>query len=537
MKRILAIILAAMMLLSVASVALATEEPVTISYYAYWCGELDPDSYVETYVENALGIDVQVRKVAHQDQEAVNLMIANELPDCGWFEKTPTYMFEQELVRNIPIDLVKEYCPGLVAYMDEYPMLWAKYTDPDDETALVGLPDLYETYASLYLYDIFLRYDWIQKLDIDLGINIEQVTDKLFVGDKGITLDKLYEVLDAFVNKDPDGNGVDDTVGLIKNWEDLRTAVGIIGDNMEVDGYPQEWFTNPALKDLLAWLQKAYADGLIYKEIFTIAWGEDWELINNNTAGISCSTSTNALNAWANNRPPRTLLDGKGKDAEVQLLLIPGICDADGHTYRSAYLTPAGGETFFVNADVDDDKLVEILKFYDWCNWNEDLTVVATLWQGEENVNWKWTDETKTWTTRDADDITTAINGERGSQVFIRNTQLGAGWEWLTLEPDFYAGGKYWYKGMGGLWCDDLIYQYKCDIANETDAAKISNEYSGDWSNIRKNYFMGVIMGEKNLDSDWDAYIEELNDVEYGAYLEELNKAPTVEELIAQYAE
>jgi len=531
MKRILAILLAAMMLLSAASVALA-EEPVTISYYAYWCGELDPGSYVETYVENALGIDVQIRKVAHQDKEAVNLMIANDLPDCGWFEQTPTYMFDQELVRNIPIDLVREYCPGLAAYMDEYPMLWAKFTDPEDETALVGLPDLYETNASLYLYDIFFRYDWIQKLGIDLGINVEQVTDKLFVGDKGITLDKLYEILDAFVNKDPDGNGVDDTVGLIKNWQDLLTAVSVIPSNMEVDGYAQEWYTNPAIKDLLVWLQKAYADGLIYKEIFTIAWGEDWELINQNASGISCSTSTNALNGWAANRPPRTLLDGKGKDAEVQLLMIPGICDADGHTYRTANVTPDGGETFFVNVDVDDEKLVEILKFYNWCNWNEDPEVIATLWKGEKDVNWVWDEETGFAVSTD----TPVINGERGSQVFIRNTQLGAGWEWLTLEPDFAAGSKYWYKNNGGLWCDDLIYPYKNDINSETNATAISNEYSGDWTNIRNNYFMGVIMGEKDLDGDWDAYIEELNNVEYDEYLEELNKAPVVADLIAEYS-
>jgi len=533
MKRILAIALAAMMLLSVASVALA-EDPVTISYYAYWCGELDPGSYVETYVEDALGIDVQIRKVSHQNEEAVNMMIANELPDCGWFEKTPTYMFDQELVRTIPIDLVREYCPALAAYMDEYPLLWAKYTDPEDETQLVGLPDLYETYASLYLYDILLRYDWIEKLNFDLGdIKVEQVTDQLYMADKGLTLDQFYDLLHAFVYDDPDGNGENDTIGYVKDWTQLLTGIGVIPSNMDVDGYAQEWYTNPAIKELLAWLQKAYADGLIYQEIFTIGWGEDWEIINSGLAGVHASTSTNALNAWAANRPPRTLLDGD--DKSIKLLMIPGLADADGHSYRTAYLTPAGGETFFVNVDVDDDKLVEILKFYDWCNWNDDPQVTATLWMGEEGVNWVW-NEDKTAPTRVADGITPAINGERGSQVFCRNTQLGAAWEWLTLEPDFTAGAAYYYKNMGGLWCDDLIYPYKNDIANETDAAAISNEYSGDWTNIRNNYFMGVIMGEKDLDGDWDAYIEELNDNGYADYLEELNKAPVVADLIAEYS-
>ena len=533
MKRTLAIILAALMLLSISGVSLA-EEPMTISYYSYWCGELDPGSYVETYVEDNLGINIDVRKVSHQDQEAVNLMISTDLPDCGWFEKTPTYMYEQELVRTIPINMVREYCPSLVAFMDEHPLVWAKYTDPNDDTQMVGLPDLYETLSSLYLYNIMVRYDWIENLGFDMGdINVEQVTDQLYMADKGFTLDRFYDLLHAFVYDDPDQNGVDDTVGYVKDWNRLLGGVGMIRDNMEVDGYPQMWFTNPALKEMLAWLQKAYADGLIYKEIFTIAWGEDWELINNGTTGVHGSTSTNALCTWASNRPPRTLLDGE--DKSIKLLLMPGLTDAEGHSYDAAFTLPGGDETFFVNADVDDEKLVEILKFYDYTNWNEDPTTIVTLYAGEEGVNWVW-DETGTTPIQSGEGLSTVVNGERGTWVFDRCTQLGKFWEWTTLEPDFLAGAKYYYEGMGGIWNKDLIYPYKYDIANETDAASIYNEYSGDWENIYNNYFMQVIMGEKDLEGDWDAYIEEMNEAGYGEYLEELNKAPTVEELIAKYS-
>ena len=72
------------------------------------------------------------------------------------------------------------------------------------------------------------------------------------------------------------------------------------------------------------------------------------------------------------------------------------------------------------------------------------------------------------------------------------------------------------------------------DLKSETQAAAIKTEYEGDWTTTRDAYFMGVIMGEKNLDSDWDAYIEALNKLEYGAYIEELDKAPTTESLIAK---
>lgn len=527
-KRILALVLAAMMLLT--AMAGFAEGDVTISYYAYWCGSLDPGSYVESFIEDNLGINIEVKKVAHTDTEAVNLMIANDMPDCGWYNKTVAYMKDQELSRSIPIDMLREYAPSLAAYMDANPLLWAAAMDPEDDTAVAFLPDLYETYASLYLYCWFLRYDWIQKLNIDLGdVNVEQVSDQLYIADKGLSLEVFEEILRQFVKNDPDGNGVDDTIGMIKDYTQMRSAFGINENNMEVDGKPAEWYTNPKTKDMLKWLADAYAEGLIYEEIFTIQWGQDWELINNNVSGVHASSSTNSLNSWASNRPPRTILDGEDKSRT--LLMIPGVADENGVTMRNRATTPMGGEKFFVRWDVDDAKLIEILKFYEYCNWNSDLDVTATLWCGEKDVDWQW-NEDKTNVVK----INNVINGDRGTQVFCRNTQLNDAWNWLTLEPDFAAGGKYYYKNMGGIWNDDMQYQYKWDVTGTSGASEISNEYSADWSAVRDAYFMAVIRGEKNLESDWDAYIQDLNDLEYDAYIEALDTAPTVQELLDQYS-
>jgi len=103
MKRTLSILLAALMLLGMSTVALA-DDAKTISYYAYWCGEHEEGSYIETSIEEALGIEIKVQKVAHTDDEAVNLMIAQDMPDCGWYTKSATYMQDQELIRPILID-------------------------------------------------------------------------------------------------------------------------------------------------------------------------------------------------------------------------------------------------------------------------------------------------------------------------------------------------------------------------------------------------------------------------------------------------
>ena len=82
-----------------------------------------------------------------------------------------------------------------------------------------------------------------------------------------------------------------------------------------------------------------------------------------------------------------------------------------------------------------------------------------------------------------------------------------------------------------------LEYPYKADIFNETDAAEIQMEYSKDWEAARNSYFMSVILGEANVEEDWDAYIETLNSLKYGEYVEEMSKAPTIDEIINMYSE
>ena len=48
---------------------------------------------------------------------------------------------------------------------------------------------------------------------------------------------------------------------------------------------------------------------------------------------------------------------------------------------------------------------------------------------------------------------------------------------------------------------------------------------------------MSVILGEANVEEDWDAYIETLNSLKYGEYVEEMSKAPTIDEIINMYSE
>ena len=532
MKKTLSMLLAALLVLALAVPAMAEDDPNSISFYSYWCGSLNDDEYVDKYLEDALGIELEIKKVDHTDKEAVNLMIAQDMPDCMWTESSIANLDDQEMVRRIPVAMVEEYAPYIYEQFEKYPILWAMCLDPEDDTQLLYLPDVIDTWTEMYTYNMYLRYDWVQELGIDLGVNVEKITDRFYVADKGLTMEVFDEVLRQFVNNDPDGNGQDDTQGYVSDYTRFLSAYGLInGVVADENGNACQWYTHPKVKDMLNHLQELYAEGLIYPEIFTIAWGEDWELINNDVCGVWAS-STNTLNSWAATRPPLTLLNDP--DSSAVLLSFPGICDENGKTISITKPSPMSGiERFVVRWDVSDEKLAKILELVNFAGgWNPDREVTATLWYGEKGVDWDWSEDGTTPIAK-----TGLTPGERGTQIFSRTSETGETWRWITYEPLFAASSKYYVRSDGGIWNADLVYEYKQDFLNETDAGAILNEYSADWVNVRDAYFLDVITGKMSAEEGWDAYIQQLNDLHYDEYLSELDKCATTEELVAMYAE
>ena len=104
-----------------------------------------------------------------------------------------------------------------------------------------------------------------------------------------------------------------------------------------------------------------------------------------------------------------------------------------------------------------------------------------------------------------------------------------------VMDPFYSLGLKYYETTEGGIWNPMLRYTYKVDLNNSTQAGDIQREYGKDWEATYNAYFMDVILGKKNVESDWNAYIEKLNSLEYDKYVEEIDKAPTLEEIFARY--
>ena len=107
------------------------------------------------------------------------------------------------------------------------------------------------------------RQDWLDKLKLKMPE----------------TPDELYKTLKAFVNDDPDGNGVKDTDGLVGSNSNDGVFIGpfstvltmftgnTLGNYLELkNGKLMPAFTNPDFKAGMAYLTKLYAEGLIHRD-------------------------------------------------------------------------------------------------------------------------------------------------------------------------------------------------------------------------------------------------------------------------------
>ena len=527
MKKVLSLILVAMMLLP--GFALA-EDKVEFTYMAVSNKTFEEGGYIETYIEeNVPGIDIKHVFIDYTDHDALALNVgAGEMADFAWFNMNylPAYMKEQEIIEPIPVELFRKYAPSWAALYDQTPISWALSLDPEDPTQLIGLNGYQDAYALEYIWGNTLRYDWLVASGVDVSsMNIKDMGNGLYAAEKGMTLDQLWQYLDYMVNGDPDGNGVADTVGFNNDYLRMVSSVGLFKGVVEQpDGSAAPYYVHPNMKKFLQWMQDAYAANLIYKEIFTIQWGQDWEMLNSGITGIQGGGMGFSF-LLDDTRPPKTLLD-KG----IPVLVFPGICDENGNTYDSMILEPGYTSYLYAAKGVTEEQIIAFLRFAEFAYFgNGDFEKFIPVRYGQEGVDFEW--DENGYPTKIADGL-----WDQGiAGYFCGDICVGQNHIYSNLKPGTYYSSIY-DEYITGVWAKDRCKDYKLDLYVETDATAIKNEYGADWDQIRNAYFMAVIRGEKNLEADWDTYIQDLNDASFDEYLEELNKVRPLQEILAELA-
>ncbi len=248
-------------------------EPITLTVWTKFKGDITSTplkSFGETKVmqelEKRTGIHIEWLHVSAADSsEKFNLMVASrDLPDMiGWKWYKNVVGGPQTLLNNNTIirlnENIAKYGPNYKKLMDLDPNI-RKEAATDNGDIFAYLQIAVGTKPGEPLRrgkGPMFRQDWLDKLNLKVPT----------------TIDEWYNVLKAFREQDPNGNGEKDEVPFVtygqgEGYKRMATAWGIL-DGFYVDpvsGQVKYGPIEPAYKNYLSTMTKWYAEGLIDPE-------------------------------------------------------------------------------------------------------------------------------------------------------------------------------------------------------------------------------------------------------------------------------
>lgn len=510
-------------------------EKMEISYVSFNCGAIEEGNWAEKYLEDKYGVEIRTSRVDVSNVEQTQLMLASgEMPDCGWINNvSPQEMYDQGLIRTVPEEMIREYAPSYAALLDENPFGWKLYRCKEDGN-LMSVSGFRESNLGAVINASSYRLDWLEKIGIEPNGELIQLDEdgRLFLATEPFTKSQFEQIMDGFTNKDPDGNGQDDTFGMIAggnmpfSWVPMMGMFGVTtAFSMNVDGVAEDYYVTPAYHDFLEFAAKMYKKGYIDREFATLTLQESWEKITAEKAGYSGSGFewTGPAVTFAGTRPPNTIVN----NTEGTVVMVPTEVNDDKTGGTPVYASSNFSNFFYVNKNVDDKKLAKILEiFIENANFNREDYIA--LRYGEEGTHFDYTgtnSQGKSGPTL-KEDVTNG--GAYGLSVygtsFIETKESKAlGWDSVLETVMSYSWGDF---------KKQLLYPYRWDAFNETGYSELKTLYGPTIDTLVKEYFFNVICGEVELDATWDDYIASLEAAGYSEIRKELQKAPLYEDLM-----
>nr|WP_202886922.1 extracellular solute-binding protein [Cohnella zeiphila] len=240
------------------------DKPVTLNVLTIRWGNMG-DSFAKNQwlqeLEKNSNVKINWQVVSSNDwNDQKSVMLASgKLPDVIIGDLA---FSDSDIVNNLSLfrpldDYIDKDMPNLKAAIEESPELKKISTFPDGK--------MYSLPARLPSRPVTQNQPVINKAWLDkLGLKAPANTDE------------LYQVLKAFKEKDPNGNGKQDEIPTSNSGDIemlLLSPFGITdlrGNHMLVnDGKPEYFPTSDQYKKAIEWAHQLYADGLIDPESFT----------------------------------------------------------------------------------------------------------------------------------------------------------------------------------------------------------------------------------------------------------------------------
>lgn len=464
-------------------------------------GDMADMAWVST-IEEAAGVTITWEEVsADWDQKKPTMLAAGDIPDLIVGTNAITngdLATFNGLFEDLSDDL--DALPNVTGMFEAVPPTEAMATQPDG--AIFSLPSYRRFWPETGTRQ-FINQQWLDNL------GLEQPT----------TWDELHEVLLAFKNEDANGNG-DPNDEIPMDWAPAGDAgfglfqptvlLGSLGLGISdgggqgyfvEDGEVKNFLTDERYRDLVVFLHKLYADGLISQDVMT----QDYSAYQSVARGDGDDAAVGFTWGWAGS-------DRVGAQLVDQYTALPplradeSIAEADLAWSYDSYILNYGANSITMSAQTDNKEgaLAVINAFYDqdislevlWGDLETNITkvddstyeVLPPADETSDPSTWKWTttlaDNGPGWIRDDIDvtlpaDLAEAVEQSEPLEAAIAN---------VDPATDIFPG--------------QLIKMSQEDLntlsINNTAVFNIAMQRWATW------------ITEGGVESDWDTYVAEV---------------------------
>ncbi|MCR8632680.1 extracellular solute-binding protein [Paenibacillus radicis (ex Xue et al. 2023)] len=337
------------------------------------------DDPLRQMLEKAVNIDLQMTvPPADQIKPKLNTMVASgDIPDL-------IFMTDR-------LTAVQYYDQGIVADLDsvmkDYPELYNRF-DKEAWSAMqykgktIGMPG-YELVNGINGW--WIRNDWLKKLNLQVPTTPEE----------------LLNVMKAFTEKDPDGNGKNDTygfaTGILKDgnfsypgnsgfgWDAIMMMFGVVPNMVDsIDGKITFDNTDPRMKEALAYMNQMVAANVV---------DPDWVTTNDVTALEKKMLTGKYGIVYRDWRSMELSSQQKMKDVAGEVpewTVIPPMKGPHGDQWVSFSQFQSNSWTVSKKAAKDPEKLKRVMSLLQY--WYADKEALPYFSYGQKGIMWDMVD-------------------------------------------------------------------------------------------------------------------------------------------------
>ncbi len=489
-----------------------TQEPTTLSVFVV------KGPYIEDYATNEFtkafeektNVKIEWDVATGDAREAFNLMMASgKYPDvilgCG-LNKSECITYGNQ---GVLIDLkpyIDEYGYNLKKAFEEVPDALRSVTL---EGKIYGIPDISQSYSSMYLDKMWMYKPWLDKLGLDVPT----------------TTDEFYDVLKAFKEKDPNGNGKADEVplaarGVAENWGIKNYMMspfipeGGTGWYVE-DGKVKVTAVQEGFKEGLKYLRKLYTEGLLDPDTFIYDRSQMMALGANEPVILGAATGQGPY-----------MFNVQGSATYNDYIAVPPLKGPDGKA-AAVKNTPSYFAQFAVTSSCKNPAVA--VKWIDYFYSSEGYIAaiqdpakqVREATEGEKGL-----DGQQALYAIDKVDAAASGNAAMAQNKVWKGLQIGySSYERSTRTCDYNAT-----DATRELYRAHTIYEphsvdnFLADLPISSDNAAEYAELHLSLYNEMNTSFTKFVVGEMDIEKDWDKYIKNLTSIGFDRYVELLQQ-------------